>query len=39
MKEFGKSQQQVLDAINEYYARYRAAVGYQNQKQAGAERT
>lgn len=36
MKEFGKSQQQVLDAINQYYTRYRMALEYQNQKQAEA---
>lgn len=37
MKEFGKSQQQVLDAINRYYTRYLAAVEYQNQKRASTE--
>lgn len=37
MKEFGKAQQEVLDAINRYYSRYRMAVEYQ--KQAGKEPT
>lgn len=37
MKPFGKSQQQVLNTINQYYARYRIALEYQNQKRAEAE--
>jgi Zn-dependent protease with chaperone function len=39
MKDFGKSQQQILDAINQYYSRYRMAVEYQKQKQTGAKPT
>lgn len=34
MKDFGNSQQPVIDAINHYYVRYRMAVDYQNQKRA-----
>jgi Zn-dependent protease with chaperone function len=38
MKEFGKSRDEVLAAINQYCGRYRAAVEYQKQKQAAAEK-
>ena len=37
MKEFGTAQQQVLDAINQYYARHCTAVAYQKQKRSGGE--
>lgn len=37
MKDFGKSRQQVLEAINHYYVRYRTALEYRSQKRAGAD--
>jgi Zn-dependent protease with chaperone function len=39
MKEFGKSKQDVLDAVNKYYVRYRMAVDYQDQKRTGERKT
>ncbi len=36
---YSEAQQQVLDAINQYYGRYRMAVEYQNQKRIEAEQT
>lgn len=37
IKLFGRSQQEIIDAINRYYARYQSAVEYQKQKKLRAD--